>query len=115
MKSKFNVTGMTCSACSAHVEKAVRKLDGVTEVSVNLMSASMIVEHSITDKDIIEAVTKAGYGCTVKGENAPTTSATEKKQQESKQMRLRLSLSIGFLAILMYVSMGHMISLPLPS
>lgn len=116
MKSKFIVTGMTCSACSSHVEKAVRKLEGVTQVTVSLMGASMVVEHDdLPDSAIIEAVTKAGYGCSVKGEEAPKQDATELKKQESQQMKRRLVGSIVTLVLLMYVSMGHMMGAPLPS
>ena len=119
MKSKFNVTGMSCSACSAHVEKAVKKLDGVTDVSVSLMTASMTVEYSdLTEQDIINAVIGAGYGCTVKGDTAekakPTQNAVEEKNREAASMKRRLFLSLGFLAVLMYVSMGHMLGAPLP-
>jgi len=117
MKSRFNVTGMSCSACSAHVEKAVKKLSGVTEVSVSLMGGSMTVEYTdITEQQIIDAVTAAGYGCSVKGEAAaqPQQSTVERKQKESSQMKRRLILSICFLAVLMYVSMGHMVGAPLP-
>lgn len=118
MKSRFSVTGMSCSACSAHVEKAVRKLDGVSDVAVSLMGGSMTVEHdNIPENAIIDAVVKAGYGCSAKGGTAPAPkqSSVEKKQQESRQMKRRLFLSIGFLAVLMYVSMGHMLGAPLPS
>ena len=108
---------MSCSACSAHVEKAVKKLSGVSDVSVSLMSNSMTVEYDgITEKDITDAVVKAGYGCSVKGESpAPTVSSTDRKKEESRQMKRRLFLSVGFLAVLMYVSMGHMMGAPLPA
>ena len=118
MKSKFNVTGMSCAACSAHVDKAVRKLSGVTDVTVSLMSASMTVEHEgVSDTDIINAVVKAGYGCSVKGaeQSAAKQSGSEKKNAEAKAMKRRLFLSIGFLLVLMYVSMGSMLGAPLPA
>ena len=67
---KFNVTGMSCAACSARVEKSVSKVDGVIKCSVNLLAGSMIVEGSATDTEIIEAVVKAGYGASVQSENS---------------------------------------------
>lgn len=117
MKSKFNVTGMSCASCSAHVEKAVRKLSGVTDVAVSLMSAAMTVEHDgVSDTDIINAVIAAGYGCSVKGDNKPQKeSGSEKKASEAKAMKRRLFWSIGFLLVLMYVSMGSMFGAPLPA
>lgn len=118
MKSKFNVTGMSCSACSAHVEKAVKKLDGVKEVAVSLMSASMTVEYEgISEADIINAVVKSGYGCSVKGEKpqARKESSSDRKNAEARAMKLRLFLSVGFLVVLMYVSMGSMFGAPLPA
>ena len=119
MKSRYIVTGMSCSACSAHVEKAVRKLSGVADVSVSLMGNSMTVEHDgLSDKEIIDAVVQAGYGCAVKGEASaaqPQGTAAEKTNDEQKQMKRRLILSVCFLAVLMYVSMGHMLGAPLPS
>ncbi len=106
---------MTCSACSAHVEKAVRRLSGVAEVSVSLMGGSMTVEHhDLSEKDICEAVIKAGYGCSVKGAEPKADSTAEKKNSEASEMKRRLILSVVFLALLMYVSMGHMMGLPLP-
>ena len=115
MKNKFNVTGMSCAACSAHVDKAVRKLSGVKEVEVSLMTNSMTVEYEgITEADIISAVTAAGYGCSVKGETAPKAAPAEEKKQEEKQMKSRLFWSVGFLLVLMYVSMGSMLGAPLP-
>lgn len=115
MKSKFNVTGMTCSACSAHVEKAVRKLSGVSDVTVSLMGGSMTAEYEgLTENDICAAVIKAGYGCTVKGAENKTSSLTDRKNDEARAMKRRLILSIAFLAVLMYISMGSMMGLPLP-
>ena len=117
MRSKFNVTGMSCAACSAHVDKAVRKLSGVTDVTVSLMSASMTVEHEgVADADIINAVVKAGYGCSVKGaeQSVAKQSGSEKKANEARAMKRRLFMSIGFLLVLMYVSMGSMFGAPLP-
>ena len=115
MKNKFNVTGMSCAACSAHVEKAVRQLSGVSNVEVSLMTNSMTAEYDgITETDIIAAVTASGYGCSVKGETAPKAAPAEEKKQEEKQMKRRLICSVGFLLVLMYVSMGSMLGAPLP-
>lgn len=123
MKQHFNVTGMTCSACSAHVEKAVSKTEGVTKAEVSLMTNSMTVEYdeNITDDGkIIAAVEKAGYGASVKGADKKAGSAAAEADGRMDEKRLhaskvRLLWSIGLLIPLMYVSMGHMISLPLPS
>lgn len=120
MKQKFQVTGMSCSACSAHVEKAVQKVQGVQSVQVNLLQNSMVVEFSEADtseSQIIQAVEAAGYGASVKGkEMANSENAIQKKTaKDAKEMKRRLTWSIGFLVVLMYVSMGHMLSLPLPS
>ncbi|MGN0687042.1 MAG: heavy metal translocating P-type ATPase [Oscillospiraceae bacterium] len=118
MKNKFIITGMSCSACSAHIEKAVKKLDGVQEVSVSLMSASMTVEYSgISEQQIIDAVTAAGYGCSLKRADgaAPKQDSASQKADEARQMKHRLIWSAVFLVMLMYVSMGHMFGAPLPS
>lgn len=120
MKQKFNVTGMSCSACSAHVEKAVQKVAGVQSVQVNLLQNSMVVEFSEADTNeaqIIQAVEDAGYGASVKGkETQNQENALQKKvAEDAKAMKHRLGWSIGFLVVLMYVSMGHMLSFPLPS
>ncbi len=115
MKEEFNVTGMSCAACTAHVEKAVRKLTGVTNVEVSLMTNSMTAEfEGLTAQDIVNAVTEAGYGCSVKGETTPKAAPADEKKKEAKQMKLRLFLSVGFLLVLMYVSMGSMLGAPLP-
>ena len=111
MKQKFKVTGMTCSACQSHVDKSVRKLDGVIDVNVNLLSNSMEVEFD-NDKCnagiIFNAVINAGYGA--------STSDGEPVTANEKNTALRdLILSFILLIVLMYVSMGHMINLPLPS
>ncbi len=120
MKQKFDVTGMSCSACSAHVEKAVGKVPGVDKVQVNLLQNSMVVEYAegATDAQrIIAAVEAAGYGASVKGKEAvKEENAVQKKAaDEAKHMKYRLGFSIGFLAVLMYVSMGHMFGWPLPA
>lgn len=125
MKEKFDVTGMTCSACSSRVEKCVAKLDGVQAVSVNLLTNSMQVdfdEEQLSSNGIAEAVEKAGYGARVhqehraEEENVKKGSAVENPVEEQlKNMKFRLGVSFGFLIPLMYVSMGHMAGLPLPS
>lgn len=118
MKEKFDVTGMSCSACSSHVEKSVSKLEGVHAVSVNLLTNSMQVEYDETKlgtENIIEAVEHAGYGASVKNEAkaAAKTGETEDvvsiQQKNIKNMKIRLIVSVIFLIPLMYVSMGHMI------
>ncbi|HIS55497.1 MAG TPA: heavy metal translocating P-type ATPase [Candidatus Fimimorpha excrementavium] len=124
MKQKFDVTGMTCSACSSRVEKCVRHLDGIKDVSVNLLTNSMQAEYDdskLTDERIIEAVVKAGYGASVKGEHKESSAEQTKAggktnpiEEQMKQMKRRLILSFVFLIPLMYVSMGHMVGLPLP-
>ena len=123
MKEKYNVGGMTCSACSAHVEKSVKKLNGVSNVNVNLLQNNMTVEYDeniLNKNDIIEAVEKGGYTATLPT-NTNKTSALAKEQGvdpavlELKEMKKRLIISVIFMIPLMYVSMGHMINLPLPS
>ena len=113
---QYNITGMTCAACSARVEKAVSSLDGVTECAVSLLTNSMSVEGNVSDADIIKAVTDAGYGASVKGkstENKPNTDELE--DTETPKMKKRLVWSLGFLAVLMYFSMGHMMwNFPVP-
>lgn len=111
MTTKFSVTGMTCSACSAHVEKAVAKVEGVTSVNVSLLTNSMVCEHSCDAQNIISAVVKAGYGATIQGENKPQPT---KKAQEGVTLG-RLVSSLALCVALMYVAMGHMVGLPLPS
>lgn len=112
---QYNVTGMSCAACSARVEKAVSSIEGVKECNVNLLTGSMAVEGSASDKDIITAVKKAGYGASVKGENAATENDDEFKDTQTPILKKRLILSVGFLLALMYISMGHcMWGWPLP-
>ena len=124
MKEKFDVTGMTCSACSSRVEKCVSKLEGVKEVSVNLLTNSMQVEFNdavIQEQGIIDAVVHAGYGASVQGKKE-TSSGKQKTREEGtdpvkehlEYMKKRTIWSFIFLIPLMYVSMGHMIGLPLP-
>ena len=114
---QYNVTGMSCAACSARVEKAVSKVDGVTSCSVNLLMNSMGVEGTASPESIIAAVEAAGYGASLK--NAPSAAKAAQKEEikdkETPKMKKRLAASVVFLAVLMYFSMGHMVSLPLPS
>ena len=118
MKQKFDVTGMTCSACSAHVDKSVRKLDGVSEVNVNLLQNAMTVEYDdskVSDDEIIRAVIDGGYGAFVhsRGEEA-NKSKDIGVDDEIAGMKRRLWVSVLFMIPLMYISMGHMVNLPLP-
>lgn len=121
MVGKFDVTGMTCSACSAHVEKSVSKLDGVDKVSVNLLTNSMQVEYdeSVINSDgIVNAVISAGYGASVKDDSktcknigrtdTDSSNSNNLYQKNIENMKRRLIVSIIFLMPLMYVSMGHM-------
>lgn len=114
---QYNVTGMSCAACSARVEKAVSKVDGVTSCSVNLLMNSMGVEGTASPESIIAAVEAAGYGASLK--NAPSAAKAAQKEEikdkETPKMKKRLAASAVFLAVLMYFSMGHMVDLPLPS
>ncbi len=107
---QFNVTGMSCAACSSRVEKAVSALDGVTSCSVSLLTDSMGVEGTASDEKIIEAVKNAGYGASVKGKEKSAVNGeneTALKDTETPALKKRLVASVGFLAALMYVSMGH--------
>ena len=117
---KFSVTGMSCAACSAHVEKAVAKVPGVTSVTVSLLTNSMNVEGTAAPSDIIQAVTQAGYGASLQGgeqnTSAPAFDEEALKDHETPKLRKRLIASVVILISLMYVSMGHMMwNWPLPS
>ena len=122
MKQTFDVTGMTCSACSANVERAVKKLNGIGEVNVNLLANRMVTEYDeslLNDSAIIAAVTAAGYGAAVHGQKTvAASSATEATasaaEEELASMRRRLILSLIFFLPLFYISMGHMMGLPIP-
>ena len=131
---QFNVTGMSCAACSARVEKAVGKVPGVTSCSVNLLTNSMGVEGDVSESEIIKAVVDAGYGASVRGKGANQTQKTEGhihggfattekststketysqarealEDHETPKLKKRLFTSLGFLLVLMYFSMGHM-------
>ena len=122
MKQKFQVTGMTCSACSATVERNVKKLEGVKEVTVNLLSNSMVVsydEDKVNNQTIIDTVVKAGYQAALaqKNNQKKTSSipAVSPVEQDIKNMKFRLIVSFIFLIPLMYISMGHMFGAPLPN
>lgn len=108
---KYNITGMSCASCSARVEKAVKKLDGVNSCSVNLLTNSMVVEGDVKSQAVIKAVEDAGYGANLidnsKKENKISDEKTD-EDREIKGLKLRLFSSIGFLLVLMYISMGHM-------
>ena len=120
MKQKFDVTGMTCSACSAHVEKSVCKLAGIQQVNVNLLQNSMVVEYdpeALQPEDIIHAVESGGYGAALQG-TAKTAAAEAPRNvaaEEMATMKKRLISSFCFLIPLFYVSMGHMMGAPLPA
>lgn len=133
MKQKFDVTGMTCSACSSRVEKCVSKLEGIQKVSVNLLTNSMQAEYDeniLSEQQIIDAVVRAGYGASTKSDGHNSSAGTgqimsgssgraaavvKPAELERKNMKMRLIISFVFLIPLMYVSMGHMAGLPLPS
>ena len=104
---QYNITGMSCAACSSRVEKAVSEVSGVTSCSVNLLTNSMNVDGTALEKDIIAAVTKAGYGASKKGADKKESDDTF-EDRETPLLKRRLFTSLIFLIILMYVSMGHM-------
>ena len=120
---QYSVTGMSCAACSSRVEKAVSKVPGVTSCSVSLLTNSMGVEGTAAEQEIIKAVEDAGYGAAKKGAIAGgkpviTEMAGEGllKDRETPLLRQRLIASLGFLIVLMYISMGHMMwGWPLPA
>jgi Cu2+-exporting ATPase len=108
---QYEVTGMSCAACSARVEKAVSKVPGVTSCSVSLLTNSMGVEGTATDQEIVNAVVAAGYGAAPKGAKKEQAAAEEEealKDHETPKLRKRLTASVIFLVVLMYFSMGHM-------
>lgn len=118
MKQKFAVTGMSCSACSAAVERSVKKIDGIKDVQVSLLTNSMTTEFDegkTNDGAIIKAVEGAGYGASVFGETTvKKKTAAEKKDDGLKEMKIRLAVSFICLIPLMYIAMGHMVNLPIP-
>lgn len=121
MKEKYKITGMSCAACSANVEKAVRALSGIEKADVNLLAGSMSVEYDqdvLKDENIIRAVEKAGYGAlsldsVMKGK--PPKSEASAVEAECESMKRRFWISLGFLIPLMYLSMHMMFSYPIPS
>ena len=117
MMKKFNVTGMSCAACSSRVEKAVSKVEGVQSCSVSLLTNSMGVEGSASEESIIAAVEKAGYGASVAGAEKKQSDETDQlKDKDTPVLMHRLIASVGFLVVLMYISMGHMMwGWPLPA
>ena len=118
---QFTVTGMSCAACSARVEKAVTKVPGVSACTVSLLTNSMGVEGSASDEAIIAAVEEAGYGASVKGAQSRKGETVNQdmealKDHETPVLKRRLIASLGFLIVLMYMSMGHMMwGWPLPA
>lgn len=116
----YEVTGMSCAACSARVEKAVSKVEGVTACSVSLLTNSMGVEGNVSSEAVISAVIEAGYGAALKEREKNITSGHESREdaledKETPILKKRLITSIGFMVLLMYVSMGHMMwGWPLP-
>ena len=113
---QYDVSGMSCAACSARVEKAVNSVDGVSSCAVSLLTNSMGVEGNASPDDIIRAVEKAGYGAKLKNVNKTAKQSDDSKDTEASKIRNRLIASILFLIPLMYLSMGHMMwSFPLPS
>lgn len=124
-ETQFNVTGMTCAACSAAVERSVKELEGVEDVTVNLLTGTMRVKYDsgqVADEDIVKAVTQAGYGASVRtktqqraGQAASTGEPKNVVEEEIQDMKRRLVSSLLSMVPLMYVSMGPMINLPLPA
>ena len=128
MKDKFSITGMSCAACQSRVEKAVNGLDGVSVASVNLLTNSMVADYDeniLSCDDIIKAVEKAGYGAKVASDNEAGKGSANKTGDKTNEeadaneeiytdFKRRLIVSFAFLITLMYVSMGHMVGLPLP-
>ena len=111
---QYNVMGMSCAACSARVEKAVMAVEGVTSCSVSLLTNSMGVDGSADDASIIQAVIAAGYGASVK-ENKKKADSDTLEDSETPVLKRRLISSLAVLVALMYLSMGHMLHLPLPN
>ncbi len=120
VKQKFEVKGMTCSACSAHVEKAANQIEGVKNATVNLLSNSMVVEYdegALSPQDIIKAVVDSGYGASLpseKGKAKEAESPHKAMEEELRAMKGRLIWSFVFLIPLFYIAMGHMMGVPLP-
>ena len=122
MKQKFDVTGMTCSACSSRVEKCVGALQGIQSLTVNLLTNSMQVEYDetcLTQQEIIRTVEEAGYGAAPAQDKsaaaAKPAAAQNVIEEQIDVMKRRLFSSLVFLIPLMYIAMGHMLGLPLPA
>lgn len=115
MKQSFDVTGMSCAACSTRLEKKISKIDGVEKVSVNLLTNSMSVDYkdNITDKDIIKVVEDTGFGATVKG-NSKVEKSEIRESDELKEIKDRLIISLIFTIPLFYIAMGEMWGMPIP-
>ena len=115
MKLKFNVTGMTCAACSARVEKVSRAVEGVETADVNLLAGTMVVEtvDGRVAEQIVKAVTNAGYGASLAGEKQKKQE-TPNQENPLKEMKIRIIGSGIFLVILMYFTMGHMVGIQPP-
>ena len=115
--AQFDITGMSCAACVGRVEKAVNGVEGITSCTVNLLTNSMVTEGTADVQEIIAAVEAAGYGASEKGADRKKTSADDAlKDRETPLMKKRLIASAGFLIVLMYVSMGHMMwNFPMPA
>lgn len=116
MKQRFDVTGMSCTACSSHVERAVSALAGVSSVTVDLMQNRMLVEYDdskLSEAEVCQAVAAAGYGARPAG--AAGGSAAQPPAGAAGRERTRLWICVGLLLVLLYISMGHMLGLPLPS
>ena len=115
---QYNVTGMSCAACSARVEKAVKGVPGVTACAVSLLTNSMGVEGTADERSIVAAVEAAGYGASLTGaakSGAGTPGEDALADRETPALKKRLFSSLGFLALLMYLSMGHnMAGFPVP-
>lgn len=119
MKQCYDITGMSCAACSARVEKAVSGLDGVREVSVNLLKNSMTVDYdekNLNNSGIISAVEAAGYGARIHDApgSVPTVNSSKQSKDESKNTLKRLIISAAFTLVLSWLAMGHMLGLPVP-
>lgn len=118
MKQKFIIKGMTCSACSSHIEKNIKKLDGIKNVNVNLLSNNMIVDYNeakLNDKAIIQEVIKSGYDAYTDNFEVKTNSVSDKNSNdETRSLKMRVILSLFFLIPLLYISMGHMLNFPIP-
>ncbi len=111
---KYKVTGMSCAACSARVERAVKGLSGVEACAVNLLTGELRVEGDVPSGAVEKAVTSAGYGCAQTGEKTPSQADGAHAPRASGDLLCRLLVSLFFLVFLMYLSMGHMAGLPLP-